>query len=323
MVQPVANLKNIDKDEDMAWQQQKPGFWISDVWARSDPKVGPNDERRYVDIQAYKLENGATSEAHFHSEHFELVMVWSGKGHVRYAAQAAGKWPVGRVQALKQFDTMAIPPRTLHAFQADPGGAPFVLVTVHALGDRPLDTTVASFGSEPDTGPELKKRSVADLGDKDENWEPSRYRARRIRVWGKEARMEPPQGGQPMPVDANKGQFQFTLYTFNTEQENPGHFHPHSVEFVFALTSSVEFTIRPKDPRGGWHPEANQQWAKLVPGDMVLVPLAGWHLYVNKSKTERSMVMAMQTPHPIMHTLLCETDGAFDPQKSVGGLHVL
>jgi mannose-6-phosphate isomerase-like protein (cupin superfamily) len=320
MVQPVANLKNIDDDEAMAWQAKTPGFSIADVWARTDPKVGPNDERRYVDIQAYKLENGAKSDAHFHEKHFELVMVWSGEGLLRYGTSANGDWRVAKPLVLDRFATIAIPPRTLHQFE-QAGSVPLVLVTVHALNDNPLTTTVASFGSQADPTPPLVPRSVAKLEHEAGTWEPPGQRARRIRIWGKEARVE---NDVLQPVDANKGEFHFTLYAFNIDQANPGHFHPASVEFVFALTNTVEFTIRPKYAGSGWHSPSDVQLHQLVPGDMVLVPLAAWHQYVNKSKTDRSMVMALQTPHPIMHTLIYETDGVFDPEKSkeYGGIHV-
>jgi quercetin dioxygenase-like cupin family protein len=321
MVKHVKNLKNIDDDEAMAWEEQKPGFSIANVWARTDPKVGPNDERRYVNIQAYKLEQGAQSEAHFHETHFELVMVWSGKGTARYGTSADGEWRVAPALTLKQFDTIAIPPRTLHQYEAESGGAPLVLITVHALNDQRLETTVASFGSAADA-PFLKERSVAVLGADDANWEPKEYRAKRIRVWGKEAGVEKDVARER--PDPNKGQFHFTLYTFNPTQANPGHFHPHSVEFVFALTNKVVFTIRPKRADSGWESPSQVQEHTLEPGDMVLVPLAAWHQYVNKY-AEKSMVMAMQTPHPVMHSLLYETDGAFDPEKSkeYGGVHVL
>jgi quercetin dioxygenase-like cupin family protein len=325
MVKPLANLKNIDKDEDMKWAEHSPGFSLADVWAREDPKVGPNDERRYVNVQAYKLEQGKRSEAHFHESHFELVMVWRGKGLARYGTAADGEWRIGSPLTLEPFDTIAIPPRTLHEFEADAGGEPLVLITVHALNDQRLETTRATFGSRPDPR-ELEKRSVGDLGAKPGNWEPSKYRAKRIRVWGKEARVEEVKGEDTcLPVDANKGQFHFTLYTFNPTQANPGHFHPHSIEFVFALTNRVEFSVRPKLALGGWDSPGDVQEKLLEPGDMVLVPLAGWHQYVNRSETEQSMVMAMQSPHPVMHTLLFETDGDFDPQKSTeqGGAHVL
>src|SRR5688500_15150595 len=102
MVQPVANLKNITDDDAMAWQTKTPGFSIADVWARSDPLAGPNNERRYVNIQAYKLEDGATSDAHFHEKHFELVMVWRGKGRVRYGTLADGNWGIAAPEALEQ-----------------------------------------------------------------------------------------------------------------------------------------------------------------------------------------------------------------------------
>ena len=322
MVEPVANLKNINDDEAMDWAVQKPGFSIADVWARSDPKVGPNDERRFINVQAYKLDPGKRSDAHFHENHFELAMVWSGEGVVRYGTAAAGEWRIAPPLALKQFDTIAIPPRTLHEFEGTTGTVPFVLITVHALNDQRLETTRAIFGSTPDTN-RLEVRSVKALGDDPGNWEDPKYRAKRIRVWGKEAGVE-----KNVPrerVDANKGQFHFTLYTFNPKQTNPGHFHPHSIEFVFALTNEVEFTIRSKLAGGGWDSPSDVQEQILEPGDMVLVPLAAWHQYVNRSGTEKSMVMAMQSPHPIMHTLLYETNGAFDPDKSTeyGGVHVL
>jgi mannose-6-phosphate isomerase-like protein (cupin superfamily) len=51
----------------------------------------------------------------------------------------------------------------------------------------------------------------------------------------------------------------------------------------------------------------------LEEGDLVLVPMAAWHQYFN-SGNMRCKVMALQTPHPIMHTLIDETNGAFGPR---------
>jgi len=179
------------------------------------------------------------------------------------------------------------------------------------LNGIPLLTIQQQFKDAPGPSP-FEIRNIATIANtRDDNgnlinWEENKnFRAKRIRVWGREAPK-----GEGGKVDRIKEQLQFTLYTFVPEQENPGHFHPHSIELIIALDGGAFTMIRPKIDDDGWTPEANQEQATLDAGDLVLVPLAGWHRYINRS-AERCKVMALQTPHPIMHTLIAETDGCF------------
>jgi mannose-6-phosphate isomerase-like protein (cupin superfamily) len=309
MIGPIEHRKNMGR---LDWVEKGPGFAIANLWARTEPMGSPEDPRRHIHVEGYRLARGALSEAHYHKDHYELVLVWSGSGTLVRAVENEG-WRVSE-HDLKKLDTISIPPRTLHQFKGV-GEDPLVLITVHALNGIPLLTIQQPFKEAPGPSP-FEIRNVATIANtRDDNgklinWEENKnFRAKRIRVWGREAPK-----GEGGKVDRIKEQLQFTLYTFVPEQENPGHFHPHSIELMIALDGGAFTTIRRKIDGEGWTPEANQEQATLDAGDLVLVPLAGWHRYINRS-AERCKVMALQTPHPIMHTLIAETDGGFSPAE--------
>ncbi len=299
MIKPIPdiNTRNIER---LPWKQKSAGWYTAPVWHRTDPALPEKgDDFSHVDIEAHKLEKGARTDIQAHDDHFELVIVWRGSVNLHTG-------PAKAPCLLQPRGTAAIPMGQRHQFEQT-GNEEAVLITVHALNDKVVKTrTFSAF--EPGDGIDLEERNLNQIQAKPGSWEPNpRFRAKRIRIWGKEA------GALPS-VDAIKQQLQFTLYTFMPEQENPGHFHPHSVEFVFSLSDGVKFMIRPKLERDDWTGVDDRYEKELEAGDLVLVPTAAWHRYINGPKQE-ALVLAMQTPHPIMHTLLDETNGEFNPDR--------
>ncbi len=311
MLPPIANLTNIAT----LWSGATKGVEVADALKQMGTQVRPED-LRHLDVGAYRVDSGSATEAHAHAEHFELVIVWSGSGSLRYSP-AKSRHSVRL--PLNLLDTAAIPPNTLHEFSADRGET-LVLLTIHGLDGKTLTTEQGKLPTTAGESDVIKTRNIRDIAADGQNWETNpKFRARRIRLWGKEARVEKNGDIFERPdVDEIKQQLHLTLYTFVGGQTNPGHFHPHSVEFVVAIDDGALFTVREKNDPDGWAAFGRAQENLLTAGDMVLVPLAAWHQYINTKPNDidqrnRCRVLALQTPHPIMHTLVNETDGNFGP----------
>ena len=313
MLAPIANLTNIEA----LWSGAPKGVEVIDVLAQMGSEMRPED-REHLKIDARRLQAGSSTEAYALKNHFELVIVWSGTGSLRYSTPESN----GRVAklSLNPLDTAALPPNTFHEFSADTGQT-LIVLTIQGLDGKPFEKESGKLGSTPDDVERLKARNIAAVAADPVNWEMNpKFRAKRIRLWGKEARVEK-HGDvfERLDVDAIKEQLHLTLYTFVGGQTNPGHFHPQSVEFVLALDDGALFTIREKNDPDGWATFGRAQEKPLVRGDMVLVPMAAWHQYINTKTAgtddqKKCKVLALQTPHPIMHTLVNETDGSFAPE---------
>jgi quercetin dioxygenase-like cupin family protein len=128
----------------------------------------------------------------------------------------------------------------------------------------------------------------------------------RSKIWGKEGLVA---GGV---TDFAKPFFHFTAYTFVPPQENPEHYHPKSVELVLCWQGRANMTVRPSlDPNNagnvGWEDALEER--EIVEGDLVLVPKGALHWYAI-SGNEDLVLLALQTPHPVLHVLEDDSPGS-------------
>jgi quercetin dioxygenase-like cupin family protein len=114
---------------------------------------------------------------------------------------------------------------------------------------------------------------------------------KRYRVFGND--LDPKLGG---PDDA-KPYAHGNLYCIGPGQENSEHYHPNSIEIVVVVAGSGTCVISRRNAEDtDWDPP---QTIALVPGDTFVVPKAALHAY--SSETEELRILAIQTPHDILH----------------------
>src|SRR5690242_15589148 len=105
----MPDFKHFKKMSALGWKPAADApFATADVWARKDPKSDADPDLRHVDIEAHKLKAGVAGTAQFHEAHSELVMVWQGKGTLRYAGEDAGVWGAARTVELSRYQTVTI-----------------------------------------------------------------------------------------------------------------------------------------------------------------------------------------------------------------------
>jgi len=285
------------------------GFERRTLWS----KVDTHD---LAQVEVYSFEPGQSSSAHYHSTHIELVVCWRGRGVATVALPAsdstptAPKWdPPFQDVTIAAGDTLVIPKGALHRFQSagvlqnpdprdrDKRVEKLILIVIHAINGVPVTELAKEItGTATKPYPATLKRNYRDERylkfDRDHE-----KRAVRARIWGRDADTE------DGAADTAKESLHFTLYTFVPHQENPGHFHPHSMELVICVQGRARMLVKPwTDP--GW---GTQVEGIIREGDSVLVDEVGWHRYIT-SGNDDCLLLAMQTPHPIMHTLEHETN---------------
>jgi quercetin dioxygenase-like cupin family protein len=289
------------------------GFEVATLWSASDSD-------NHLVVQVHSIEAGKESPSCYFPSHTELVVCWRGRGYLRLAAQSNASTP-GNPQwdapfqdvEIGEGDTIAIPKGALRRYRSadkiastDPRDADkrvgkLVLIAIYALNGNPVPSqppTAAFSGAPTKPFPPLKRNFREERYLKfDRN---PKNRAIRSRIWGRDGE------GDSGAADLAKASFHLTLYTFVPRQENPGHFHPHSVELIVALQGRAETHVQDKNAGGapGWG--ADNQY-ELREGDTLLVKEAGWHRYITAGNDD-CLLLALQTPHPIMHTLKHETN---------------
>jgi mannose-6-phosphate isomerase-like protein (cupin superfamily) len=267
---------------------------------------GAAETRDYLNIEIYAIAPYGGIDPHYHDGFPSMLICWEGEGTMTIAESAgvAGTWSEPyREVTLRQYDCVYVPPGALYRINAG-GTQPkhgFVILAVHALQGEPFNESAAALaeaGSEeyrwvrhlaPDWQPPAGELPLY-------NWDPVReHRATRNRIWGKDGVLD---NGEADPA---KEYFHLVAYCFNPHQENPPHFHPRSVEFMLGLMGGALTYTRSKHPHDyGWDPTVRER--TITPGDTALVGLADIHRYVNTTD-EKAIVLALQTPQPIMHTL--------------------
>jgi quercetin dioxygenase-like cupin family protein len=267
------------------------------------------DSKGRLNVELYTMKPGEKLRCHYHRDHMEAVICWEGAGTVTIAENeiTGMKWAGAyRPFAIKQYDSFIVPRGALHEIEVAPGTMRLVLIVLHALVDKAFtEETQEMTGDGGSTLPNgLKHDSLTPKKLKQTDSDPL-HRAKRTRVWGRDGE------GTDGSADIAKTDFQMTAYIFAPKQENPAHFHPYSVELMIGWTGETETYTRDKrwikpevEADEGW--KTTRKVSVIRPGDTALVPLAAIHRYVNRTQHE-SIVVALQTPHPIMHTLEHET----------------
>ncbi len=283
----------------------------------------PAATRKHLSVTVCAVRQGGKIKARHHPGHMTMVICWRGKGTAKIAERSAGKiasWdPPYEPVAVDTYTSFVVPRGALYEFLADPPssrGSPrahCVLLMVHAWCGKPVQTLSGAFSGTPQRPFPWRKDLHPDHKAIDPETgivlyrfdEEKAHRATRIRIWGRDA-VTP--AGDP---NIAKSDFHLTAYCFGPGQENPAHFHPYSVEFMLGMKGkTLTYTRDKRWNQGG---EAVKGWSEarrsgtISPGDTALVRIGDIHRYVNHTD-KNSIVLALQTPHPIMHTLEHETD---------------
>lgn len=284
-----------------------------------------------LDVDVYSIAPGEEDPLHHHPDHIELVICWRGSGTVTIAESAAG--PVFEFP-IQRGDSVLVPKNAFHRFKAtathkmmlpNPANPPvpiedskiwpvekLELVVIHAHGSvRVADDTVVLPAVTVPNANQLYAM-LRPIGEFSGYARDVRLQCVRARVWGREA-----ERNVKGDADNAKPTLHFTVYTFVPGQENPEHYHPDSVEFVMCLQGRAKMTVRPRivrpmteadDFSPGW--EDPYEVAELNEGDTALVPMGALHWYANATN-EDCVLVALQSPHPILHIL--EDDAPVDP----------
>jgi mannose-6-phosphate isomerase-like protein (cupin superfamily) len=267
---------------------------------------GTTESHDFLNIEIHAIAPEGGIDPHYHAGFPVMLICWQGEGQMTVAESSgvAGRWNEPYAEfPIKQYDSIYVPPGALYRINA--GGIQpergLVLVAVHALQGQPFNESLAALGDPgakeypwirhlaPDWQPPAGEKPLYD-------WDPNpKHRATRNRIWGKDG------FGSTGEADPAKEYFHLVAYCFNPHQENPPHFHPRSVEFMLGLKGTALTYTRHKYPDDyGWDPTQRQK--TIMPGDTALVGLADIHRYVNTTD-DPVIVLALQTPQPIMHTL--------------------
>jgi quercetin dioxygenase-like cupin family protein len=319
--------------------------FVADVRATSDPQH-PNFERKKIDwgitephltVEILSIAPGKETPAHYYADQAELVICWRGRGTVSIALQQSdgSGWEPPIADApdsngihIAPGDTLVIPKHAVHKFAAlaqerKSVQHPFpkanqnpqvwaveklVLLLVRIPDIGAAYTEVDSFPGgfmqvlSSDALTSYKRKILDYLGFE---LDPTVICVR-SKIWGKEGLVA---GGA---TDFAKPVFHFTAYTFVPEQENPEHFHPKSVELVMCWLGRAVMTVRPsQNPKNA----GNAKWdnalveRELTEGDLVLVPKGALHWYA-VSGAEDLVLLALQTPHPVLHVLEDDSPGS-------------
>jgi quercetin dioxygenase-like cupin family protein len=307
---PALELRSID---DFASDIPIPpqGYASDELWTAAESK-------KRLSVEVFVVEKGKTVEPRHHPEHITSVICWQGRGEARIAepSTAAGSaWrPAYAPITVKPYTAFVVPRGALYEFTAaaDLSEPYCILIVVHPLLEKDLETQHAQFGADSSVDYRWVKQldPFADPPATDPETDEAVYqydpdpthRAKRMRIWGRDGLKRNPPGG----VDIAKTDFHVVAYCFGSGQENPAHFHPYSVELMIGLKGdTLTYTRTKRTDATGW--EENRHSGTIGPGDTALVRVGNLHRYVNHTNSE-SIVLAMQTPQPILHTLQHETD---------------
>jgi quercetin dioxygenase-like cupin family protein len=263
---------------------------------------------RPLQVQLYSLAPGATVNDQHHDEGMSLVLCWSGGGKATVTPRKVDDtgWGAALPEVnLVPGDTMAVPRAAKIRFAAnstvqpdnkDPGDLQPVDKFVFLLlqSDMPQSVDPPALPTVTDASSLIRKISRYSYFNRN-----AEERCVRSRIWGREA-----QGKLDGGPDIAKPYFHLTAYCFVPQQENPQHFHPHSLEFVLCVQGRANMTVRhlvdDDDFGRGW--EDQFEVREIEPGDVIIVPIAAQHRYIT-SGSEDLVLLASQTPHPIMHIL--------------------
>jgi quercetin dioxygenase-like cupin family protein len=290
-----------------------------------------------LEVSVYSIAPGEDDPPHYHPDHIEFVICWRGKGTATIAKRKqnnSGWEPAVRFD-FQRGDTIVVPKGAIHQFHVEatqkmripnpafpdpplpnplPANHPktkfdwpaekLELVVIHAPGCVRIPYA-APFPSPQDpqpihvpVGTELYtfKRPIGEFSGFARDVSLQCVRAR---IWGREA-----EDNVNGAADDAKPLLHFTSYPFVPGQENPEHYHPHSVEFVMCMQGRAHMTVRPMIESGnfkaGW--EDPYDLAELNEGDTVIVPKGALHRYTNATN-EDCVLVALQSPHPILHIL--------------------
>jgi len=278
-----------------------------------------------LEVSVYSIAPGEEDTWHHHPDHIELVICWRGRGTatiVRTSAGPAFEFPI------QPGDSIVVPKGALHKFKAllndemllpNPANLPvpiqpsriwpvekLELVVIHAhgcvrvpdAGRLPAVQKLDRNDPDPKIANELY-RMMRPIGKFCGYARDPKLQCVRSRIWGREA-----ERNFAGDADDAKPTLHFTAYTFIPGQENPEHYHPLSVEFVMCLQGRAHMTVRPMlkpgDFEAGWKDPCNV--AEMNEGDTALVPMGALHWYCNATN-EDCVLIALQSPHPILHIL--------------------
>lgn len=289
---------------------------ITDETKITDETIWERDgDRQPFEVVLHTFAPGASSEAKevSHDDGMGLAICCSGSGDAvitpRKADDSGWDSPLAAV-TLVPGDTMAIPRSAKYYFVAKDKIRPANQDTDHPVDKFVLLMLHTQMPKTPKAPPPLPP--IADAKDLIRKISLYSYfnrnpveRCIRSRMWGREGL-----GKLDGAADIAKAYFQVVLYCFVPGQENPQHFHPHSVEFVLCLQGRASMIVRRlvdektanagKGFNRGWEDQFDAR--EIEPGDTVLVPMAAQHRYI-ASGNEDVVLLACQTPQPIMHVL--------------------
>jgi quercetin dioxygenase-like cupin family protein len=284
----------------------------------------PHGKTQPVDAWVYAIRAGRTWPAdHYHPGCCELVVVWHGKGTVLFQPPApAPTWaqwehnPQWQQQVYKldvaEGDTIVIPRGAVHRFRAAPNQK-LELIVVHMQDPRENRRALGAFApvAPPVIATYQRNLNTPAYGG---GMDSSRRRAKRNRVWGQDPNGSGlPNNPQGAP-DVCKSEFHMIQYVFHPGQWNAEHFHPHSVEFVICRRGDAEADVTLPNRPGrfpGWRRASIISFPHLHTGDTLIVPKAALHEYWDAHSEKDLVLLAMQTPQPIMHITRGMIDGQF------------
>ncbi|SAL07020.1 Cupin domain protein [Caballeronia calidae] len=306
-----------------------PGFACTQMWGGTGAPP--------LIVEIFSIAPGMQTPAECGTDGVGLIICWRGRGTVSLALRKSDDsgWEAPIVDApgsngihITPGDTLILPKRSAHRFTAlaeerksvqhpfpranqDPQVWPvekLVLLRVSIPGKGNLHRMAEPFPdgfSQVLSGDALTsyKRRIADyLGFELD----PKLICVRSKIWGKEGLVA---GGA---TDFAKPMFHFTAYTFVPRQENPEHHHPKSVELVLCWQGRAKMTVRPRrdeDNVGDIRWEDAREERELSEGDLVLVPEGALHWY-GVSGEEDLVLLALQTPHPVLHVLEDDSSGS-------------
>ncbi|BDC46053.1 cupin domain-containing protein [Paraburkholderia terrae] len=293
-------------------------------------------------VEVLSIAPGKQTPPQYYVDQVNLVICWRGRGTVSLAVRKSDDtgWepPIADAPESKGIhiapgDTLVFPRHAVHQFTAlgeerksvqhpfptpnhDPQVWPvekLVLLLIRIPQDGDAHTLAEPF---PGGFPQVLssdalasyKRKILDYLGFELN---PKLICVRSKIWGKEGLVA---GGV---TDFAKPLFHFTAYTFVPGQENPEHYHPKSVELVLCWQGRANMTVRPSlnpDDAGniGW--DDAREMREIVEGDLVLVPQGALHWYAILGN-EDLVLLALQTPHPVLHVLEDDSPGSsLDPK---------
>ncbi len=252
------------------------------------------------EITVHSIAPGAEDAQQPAAHQFELTICWRGKGKA-----VIGSGPSSEID-FEAGDTFAIPPGLARMYRAEkdvkPDNKPdrqpcekVILISVRTkLPPGALTPDTMDFSDRA-----LLKRKLVNYYYYNRVAE---ERCVRSRTWGRDA------AAADGKSDVAKPYMHLTAYCFVPTQVNPEHYHPHSAELVICVQGEADVSTRePAIPStGAWNPhehgwQAPKAWV-MQEGNVLLVPRTALHQYVTRGN-EDLILLAMQSPHPIMHML--------------------